>query len=178
MSVDYAVQRSISDIQSRISSLDRRSRDEGPKPDLATVIIKALAAQFIAGRRGLGDTGPTAEEVAQRIYGKQGNGYMVAKAGTGTGPNVNGAGKFQGPSAQRINNAAQPRYSAGSGVVRFMPLRERLCEHLKIPFHIWRLCEFAVSEFSRPYPNSSPSRAPRGRIRSSPTISTRPRPAR
>jgi len=48
-----------------------RARDAAERPDPAALVIKALVCQFLAGRRSLGDGGPTPEEIAQKIYGKQ-----------------------------------------------------------------------------------------------------------
>jgi hypothetical protein len=57
----------------------RKRRDEA-QPDLGTAVIRALVCQFLAGKSVLGDAGPTAEHVAQKIYGKSAGGYIVTRA--------------------------------------------------------------------------------------------------
>jgi hypothetical protein len=71
------MRRALSDLQS--TSARATSRSESRQPDLATVLIKALTAQFLAGK-SIHGLARAADEVAERIFGRQPGGQAITEA--------------------------------------------------------------------------------------------------
>jgi hypothetical protein len=128
------IKRQLGDIQS--TSARQAAPCERRQPELQSIVIKALAAHFIASRAGPRSVGfPTAIDIAERIYARAPNSYLIQKRCGRCRPSISGRRCRRGKRAGRPHEFQRPVDELSAAISLCAARRARLEAGFFRPLH-------------------------------------------